>query len=449
MPTSLQQPAGAERAGEEWAQLRGLNWKAVALAVGGMLLTFTAPAHRLDLLLIGLGATGGALLWSPWTGPLVTGAALPFFFISRQLVGPIGVAPPGLALLLTWLAVLVRRKSLELRWPRTPYDAPLALFLFAALLSLLVTEYPLLSARELRALIFEPILFFWLLAAFRGSAALALAGFLAAAVFTSVAAIVQLPLGIGGTEAEGVRRAQAWYPSANHLALMLGRAWPFLIAGALTESRGFWLAVVLVGLALLLTFSTGGWLGSLAGALVVLAVMKGRRFTVRLGAVGVALLAGASTLAIAGVLPERLNPLRQTGGFRVDLWQSSLEMIRDHPVLGIGLDNFAYVYQQGYLRAVAEPNLSHPHNWLLNMWLELGLFGLVAFVALLVIFWKQTLHARQSWLVAGAVGAMTDMLVHGFIDNSYFLVDLAFVFWLCVAVSCQPSAVSLSRSRES
>jgi hypothetical protein len=32
------------------------------------------------------------------------------------------------------------------------------------------------------------------------------------------------------------------------------------------------------------------------------------------------------------------------------------------------------------------------------------------------------------------MGALADLLVHGFIDNSYFLVDLAFVFWLCLAL---------------
>ena len=106
------------------------------------------------------------------------------------------------------------------------------------MLSLLVTEYPLLSVRELRALILEPVLFFWLLHTLRGSAALALGGFLVGATLTALAAIVQVPLGIGGTAAEGVLRAQAWYPSANHLALMLGRAWPFLAAGALA-----WLAL--------------------------------------------------------------------------------------------------------------------------------------------------------------------------------------------------------------
>jgi hypothetical protein len=29
---------------------------------------------------------------------------------------------------------------------------------------------------------------------------------------------------------------------------------------------------------------------------------------------------------------------------------------------------------------------------------------------------------------------MADLLVHGAIDNSYFLVDLAFVFWMTLAV---------------
>jgi O-antigen ligase len=112
-------------------------------------------------------------------------------------------------------------------------------------------------------------------------------------------------------------------------------------------------------------------------------------------------------------------------------------MIRDHPLLGVGLDNFVYLYQQFYLRegAAAEPSLSHPHNWILNFWLSLGLLGLIAFVWLVVRFFRQALPGRRRWVIAGAIGAMADMLVHGFIDNSYFLVDLAFLFWLCLALS--------------
>jgi O-antigen ligase len=177
-------------------------------------------------------------------------------------------------------------------------------------------------------------------------------------------------------------------------------------------------------------------LGALAATLLVFAVLGRQRLVFRVGAAAALGLVLISGLAIAGILPERLNPLRQTGGFRLDLWQSSLEMVRDHPILGIGLDNFAYVYQ-AYLRAgaAAEPNLSHPHNWVLHLWLELGLLGLIAFGWLVLRFWRYVLNQSESrWLVAGAAGAMADLLVHGFIDNSYFLVDLAFVFWLCLAL---------------
>jgi O-antigen ligase len=425
------------------------NRAPLALAAAGLLLTFAAPAHRLDLVLIGLAGLVGGVFWQPRVGPLLIGASLPFFFFARQIVGPISVTPPGMVLIVTWLAVIARHTKLDARWPRTAYDLPLGLFLAAALLSLVVTEYPLLSARELRALILEPVLFFWLLHVLPGSAPRALFGFLVAATVTASAAIAQAPLGIGGTAAEGVLRVQAWYPSANHLALMLGRAWPFLLAAALSTRHWVWLPTAIVGLALILTFSTGGWLGALAATLVVFALMGRRRLALRVGAIAVGMLVLTSGLAIAGVLPERLNPLRQTGGFRVDLWLSSLEMVRDHPLLGIGLDNFAYVYQ-AYLRegAVAEPNLSHPHNWMLHVWLELGVLGLVAFCWLVLRFWRNVRAAVSStdarWLVAGAAGAMADLLVHGLLDNSYFLVDLAFVFWLCLAlVACARPAVRI------
>jgi O-antigen ligase len=412
-----------------------IDWRAVGLSAVGMLLTFAAPLHRVDLLAIGLAVTVVGIAWSPGAGPLLVGASLPAFFFSRSLAGPLSVTPPGLALMLTWIVVLIRRKSLALRWPLTSYDTPSGLFLVAALLSLAVTQYPLLSVRELRAVIFEPVLFFWLLGAMRGARTWALAGFLIGATVTAVAAITQGPLGIGGTAVEGVLRVQAWYPSANHLALMLGRAWPLLLAAALAWRGWVWAPAVVVGLGLLLTFSTGGWLGGIAAALVVIAVLGHGRLASRFGAVALTAMVVVSGLAIVGRLPERLNPLRQTGGFRLDLWLSSLQMVRDHPLLGVGLDNFVYLYQQIYLRegAAAEPTLSHPHNWVLNFWLSLGLLGLVAFAWLLVRFWRSA-RSQRTWVVAGALGAMADMLVHGFIDNSYFLVDLAFIFWLCLAL---------------
>src|SRR5262245_9458399 len=141
------------------------DWKALTLAAVGLLVTFAAPPHRPDLLVTGLVASAIGILWSPQAGPVLIGALLPAFFFSRSLVGPVSMSPPGLALALTWLSIALRHRTLGLRWPTSAYDWPVALLLLASLLSLAVTQYPLLSVRELRALIFEPLLFFLLLQA--------------------------------------------------------------------------------------------------------------------------------------------------------------------------------------------------------------------------------------------------------------------------------------------
>ena len=195
---------------------------------------------------------------------------------------------------------------------------------------------------------------------------------------------------------------------------MLGRAWPFLLAGALARAPALWLPAAIVASALVLTFSTGGWLGAAAAAVVAVAALGRWRLALLAAAASALGLLVVSGLAIAGALPERLNPLRQTGGFRLALWLSSLEMVRDHPLLGVGLDNFGYLYRQVYLRegGAAEPNLSHPHNWILHVWLQLGLLGLIAFVWLLARCWNLArlvpLGARHRWLVAGALGSLAD-----------------------------------------
>ena len=56
-------------------------------------------------------------------------------------------------------------------------------------------------------------------------------------------------------------------------------------------------------------------------------------------------------------------------------------MIHDHPITGLGLDQFLYAYRGRYILPDAwqEPNLSHPHNILLDFWVRLGIFGVLLF----------------------------------------------------------------------
>jgi O-antigen ligase len=87
--------------------------------------------------------------------------------------------------------------------------------------------------------------------------------------------------------------------------------------------------------------------------------------------------------------------------------------------------------------AGAEPCLSHPHNVLLDFWLSTGILGLLSFLWLQLVFWRAVIRlqsfaarVRATPLLVGVMAAMAASLVHGLVDNSYFLEDLSIVFWL-------------------
>lgn len=163
-----------------------------------------------------------------------------------------------------------------------------------------------------------------------------------------------------------------------------------------------------------------------------------------LAAAGAVIGAFLALVPLAGA--ERIRSLFDlsggTGFLRLKLWEATLAMIGDHPLFGVGLDNFLYQYPRYMLpEAWEEPDLSHPHNILLDWWTRLGILGVAALIWLLVGFFERGLRLYRSLedgelrvLVLGLMASMVDFLAHGLIDNSYFLVDLAFVFFLSLGI---------------
>ena len=421
------------------------TWLAAALAAAALLWYALAPA--VGLALLGAGALVAVAFAQPRIGLSAVVATLPTYYFPRQL-GGLAFSLPETALACTAMAVVLRaalRRDVQPRGSR--FDGAVALLLLAALLSLLPTEYLRLSLRALRTLVLEPLLFFYLVRALCPDLPsvrplwLALLG---AASAISLMALAQVGARLNVVEVEGVRRALGLYPSPNHLALFLGRALPLAAALACWVPR--WrgpasAATLVIGLALAATFSIGGWLGAATSG-AVLALLLGRRTLV--GFAGTCLAAAVVVLVLGERLGiARLQPGGATATFRQQIWTSALAMVRDHPLLGIGLDNFLYRYQLEYMlpEAWAEPNISHPHNWLLQFWLELGLLGLAAFLVLLIQFsrlacraWCAARAAETRALVAGVTASLAGWLVHGALDNSYFLVDLSVLFWLHLAI---------------
>jgi O-antigen ligase len=134
-------------------------------------------------------------------------------------------------------------------------------------------------------------------------------------------------------------------------------------------------------------------------------------------------------------------------------------MLRDHPVFGIGPDQFLYYYSDTYTTRpywvtvwdgkptslAMDPTLSHPHNLALDLWLSVGLVGLAGFALALGNLWLRCARLWRAgaaasvgrWPAAVALGIGASVfagVAHGLVDNGYFLPDLALAFWMSAAL---------------
>ena len=361
--------------------------------------------------------------------------------------------PVGETLVLVLAGAWIARALWQRRLPR-PQGLWLGLALYlavAAVAAATFADFEKYAFRDLRTVILEPLLLFVVVVASargRADARRLLAALVVGAVVSAVVALVLIPAGAVVTDT-AVPRIRGLFGSPNNLALVLERTLPLALGLTLAARpgdrlrRAGWVGVAVLVVGLVLTFSRGAWLGALLGAgVALLPVWLRLPRRTRIASVSSAALVVALVVLTFGI--ERLAALFRVSDagttLRLSVWDAAWRMVRDHPVFGVGPDNFLYQYR-AYMRpdAWAEPNLSHPHNLVLDAWLSTGIFGLLALAAVIAVFWfdwarvaRRTAGAER-FVVFGLGGAMAAGLVHGLVDNSYFLPELAGIFWVLVA----------------
>ncbi|HKZ82436.1 MAG TPA: O-antigen ligase family protein [Anaerolineae bacterium] len=426
------------------------------LDLGLMLVAFFAPFHLLpanlfyrfssmaEMTLIMCAAAWALRRLAEWRGSVQ----------SAKCQGP-GITPHAsrFTLYVSRFTLHVSRFTLHVS-RFTSLDWAVLAFFVVSTISLFAASYFEFALREWRIIILEPVVFYALLrsskldrsATWRIIDALVLAGVLVAAI-----GLVEYTFNLDFiTAEEGTRRLRSVYGSPNNVGLFLGRVLPialaFLLLGKGRRRTWYGLALIPIIAAIVLSQSRGAiFLGVPASILAIGLLAGGRWIWVTLGA----LLVGAIA-AIPFFNSPRIQALLGGGGtqvFRIALWRSALNMIREHPVLGVGPDNFLYAYRGRYMlpEAWQEPGLSHPHNVVLDFGARLGLLGLAAFVWIQIAFWRsaysvlretrRSLNTENWSLTIGLMASMVDFLAHGLVDAAYFVVDLAFVFMLTLAIA--------------
>jgi O-antigen ligase len=235
----------------------------------------------------------------------------------------------------------------------------------------------------------------------------------------------------------------ALYGDANYVAMYLeppvALAAGFLIFGSTARTRllgGAWLAIT--GSALLVMFSKGSYVALLAFVLLVL--LTAPRW--RLPIIG-ALVAAAVAATQIPLLMARLSTIQPSVNGRQELFGAALEMIRAHPLLGLGLGGYTYQFRG------ATPEI-YPHDIWLTFWVELGLLGVVAFAVILFgLLWRgwrawPSTHGWSRPVLWGVLTALVLWTVHGFVDSPYWKNDMSVEFWTLAALQM----VSLRLPRE-
>ena len=194
-------------------------------------------------------------------------------------------------------------------------------------------------------------------------------------------------------------------------ALMLGL--PFTILGSVVLSKPNYRRMSLFLSLLVITEifvlrTRGVWLGTFAGAGVALLAFFQQRKNIKLiynfpfkwlgigMAIALALLIGLfATKGFRENISDRSNLDR-----RIVYWQNSMEMISDHPILGVGAGNWrinfpkyglsnnqesgsAFRLDQNVYQGIT--HIQRPHNDYLWIWTEAGPVALIAYLALFLM----------------------------------------------------------------
>ncbi|MCQ4113589.1 MULTISPECIES: O-antigen ligase [Megasphaera] len=123
---------------------------------------------------------------------------------------------------------------------------------------------------------------------------------------------------------------------------------------------------------------------------------------------------------------------------RIYLYQGTLNMIKEHPIVGVGLDNFNKEYVAHYMvKGAVERNLPHAHNFILAIFSTTGIVGFVGFLFMEWQFGYFFFKRRFNLNAFIGIFCLIVLLIHDIVDYSLYVYLICKLYWLIlIACSC-------------
>ncbi len=276
-------------------------------------------------------------------------------------------------------------------------------------------------------------------------------GIMVGAAIVSLDGLVQVIFGIDvlrhhvpGVAPGGIPRLTGPFGHANDFGIYAVGVLPACLVVALAVRSRWsrwisWTTVGVLSMATILAFSRTALLGLAVSLTILLMVRRAWKTFTLLGIFAV--------LGLVALPPAiREWAISQGSWFdmlvqpeRPQIWWTAINMIKAHPLTGVGLNTFVLNYARykapgDYLQAV------YAHNHYLHMAAEIGLVGLAVFAWLLVRtarVWRVLLGSRDSWVrsvSAGAACGLIGFLTAGLLESALQSSHTNFSFWLWLGV---------------
>jgi len=258
-------------------------------------------------------------------------------------------------------------------------------------------------------------------------------------------------------------RVYSFFNNPNVLGEFLVMTIPATIAviwGKLKEEHTllFGVGLILMLACMVFTWSRGAWLGMVLSCAIFFAIMD-RRW-VFLGILAVMALPLALVVTNNTAILERFLSIGNTAdsstAYRVSIWQAAIQMIRDFWISGIGIGSEAFKAVYPAYAASGADFALHSHNLYLQIWVEMGVIGIVSFFAMVLMLVRQTFFAGITVLrktdpvakIVIALGAgLLGFLFQGLTDYVWYNYKILMIFWIVIALAI--SGVNVIRDASS
>jgi O-antigen ligase len=345
-----------------------------------------------------------------------------------------------------WILLWVLKRPVPIRWPS--YFMPLGAFMATTLLSLAFSPDPASGQAQIHKFVLFPMGL--LAAAFVTSGSRAASAYkllLVVAVVSAATAIVQF----GIAEITFLRTGEISDDPTllNRITGPLGHwmtfsgvqllVWCGAIPAIAILGRKYIVAISMISIAIVLSNTRGVWLGAAAGfAFVTVGLPRRVIATVLLPVLVIGLL--ASPLIYRRVRMSFDTGLA-TNYSRLVYVSVGTQMIRDHPLLGVGpgrVDDEFPKYFEG-------PDLKnfyygHLHNNFLQIGAERGLLCLATFVWLLLELYRSMLRflkrsdEKLRWPILSSLAALTGFVVSGLTEFNFGDSEVLVLFLFLISI---------------